>query len=60
MMMNHKLRRCVSKTGARGGCILRGVVPHNEGLRLRDLQDQCKGQDGPLRGHFEILAVGNN
>jgi hypothetical protein len=50
----------VSNTGARGGSVLRGLVLHNHGLRLRVLQDQCKGQEGPLRGHFEILDVGDN
>jgi hypothetical protein len=33
---------------------------HNEGLRLRVLQDQPKGEPGPIRGRFLILDVGNN
>jgi hypothetical protein len=60
MMMNGNSRKRVSGAGARSGCILRGVVPHNEGIRLRILQDQPKGTTGPIQGRFEILNVGNN
>jgi hypothetical protein len=50
----------VNNTGARSGCILRGVASQNEGLRLRVLQDQPKGEGGPIKGRFEILDVGDN
>jgi hypothetical protein len=59
-MRNEDSRKCVSKTGARSGCILRGIVQHNEGLRLRVLHDQPRGVAGAIRGHFEIIDVGNN
>jgi hypothetical protein len=60
MMTNGNSPKRVSDTGARSGCILRGVVPHNEGIRLRIMQDQSKGTTGPIQGRFEILDVGNN
>jgi hypothetical protein len=60
MRLNQDSRKRVSDTGARCGCILRGFVPHNEGLRLRLLQEQPRGVAGPLQGPFEIIDVGNN
>ena len=53
-------RNRVSDTGARGGAILVGVVPQNDGLRLRVLQDQPKGGGGPIKGRFQILDAGDN
>ena len=53
-------RNAVSQTGAKTGCILCGAAPNNTGLRLRLLQDQPKGQGGPIGGAFQILDVGNN
>jgi hypothetical protein len=50
----------VTDTGAASGSILRGLALHNEGLRLRVLQDQPNGEPGPLQGRFQILDVGNN
>jgi hypothetical protein len=50
----------VSDTGARSGCIVRGLVPQNDGLRLRILEDQPKGETGPIKGRFQILEVGHN
>ena len=50
----------VTDTGARSGCILRGIVPQNDGLRLRVLEDQPKGEAGPVKARFQILDVGNN
>lgn len=41
------------------GCILRGCGGNNQGLRLRILQDQAKGHDGPIQGNFVLLDVGN-
>jgi hypothetical protein len=53
-------RNRVSDTGARAGAILVGVVPQNDGLRLKVLQDQPKGGGGPIKGKFQILDVGDN
>jgi hypothetical protein len=50
----------VNKQGAAAGRVLRGSSPINEGLRLRVLQEQPRGNDGPIRGRFLILDVGNN
>jgi hypothetical protein len=50
----------VKHSGAVAGCVLRGIVPNNRGLRLRVLHDQARGTDGPLRGPFVILDVGDN
>ena len=50
----------VSQTGARTGCILGGATKSNKGLRLRVLQDQARGSDGPIVGAFHILNVGDN
>jgi hypothetical protein len=33
---------------------------NNQGLRLRIMQDQPRGTDGPLVGAFHILDVGDN
>ena len=57
---NYQPRNAVSQTGAKTGCILCGAAPNNTGLRLRLLQDQPKGQGGPIGGSFQILDVGNN
>jgi hypothetical protein len=53
-------RNAVNQTGAKNGCILCGAAPNNTGLRLRILQDQARGQGGPIGGPFQILDVGNN
>ena len=37
-----------------------GIVPQNEGVRLRILQDQPRGGGGPIQGSFQILDVGDN
>ena len=50
----------VNKSGAAAGCVLRGSGPNNQGIRLRILQGQSKGSDGPVRGRFAILDVGDN
>jgi hypothetical protein len=42
------------------GCILGGASPQNRGLRLRIVQDQPRGTDGPIAGGFHILDVGDN
>jgi hypothetical protein len=53
-------RNRVSDTGAKRDSILVGVAPHNEGLRLKILQDQPKGDGGPIKGRLQILDVGDN
>jgi hypothetical protein len=50
----------VKVSGAAAGSVLRGVVPNNQGLRLRLLQDQPRGLDGPLHGRFILLDTGEN
>ena len=50
----------VSDTGAPSGSILCGTSPHNEGLRLKILRDQPKGDSGPIKGQFQILDAGTN
>lgn len=42
------------------GCILCGCGGNNQGLRLRILQDQVKGHEGPIQGDFVILDAGTN
>ena len=50
----------VSKQGAVAGCILRGIGLNNQGVRLKVLQEQAKGSEGAVKGHFVILDVGDN
>src|SRR5947209_6732522 len=52
--------RAVSHLGASAGSVLCGISLSNSGLRLRVLQDQVKGHDGPLKGDFVILDAGDN
>src|SRR5207245_5149226 len=53
-------RNRVSDTGAIKDSILIGIAPHNEGLRLKILQDQPRGDGGPIKGALQILDVGDN
>jgi hypothetical protein len=53
-------RPTVASHGASAGCILCGCGGNNQGLRIRVLQDQKKGNGGPLTGDFVILDVGDN
>jgi len=46
--------------GADAGCVLRGVVRGNHGLRLRVLEPQPRGGAGPIRGRFVLLEAGDN
>jgi hypothetical protein len=55
-----RVNRSVHRSGAATGCVLRGSSGNNWGLRLRVLQEQPRGHDGPLRGPFVILDVGDN
>ena len=50
----------VNKSGAVAGSIVRGFGLNNQGIRLRILQDQASGKDGPVRGGFTIIDVGDN
>ena len=50
----------VSQIGASVGSILRGTTFNNQGLRLRILQAQKKGDDGPIRGAFVLLSLGES
>jgi hypothetical protein len=58
--MDSRPRNTVDKIGAEAGCILRGAVRQNKGLRLRIFQNQTRSPGGPIRGRFEILDVGDN
>jgi len=53
-------RLLVSQHGAQAGSVLCGCGLTNQGLRVRVLQDQARGGEGPLRGRFIILDVGEN
>jgi hypothetical protein len=56
----HATAQRVNKRGAAAGCVLAGAGLNNRGLRLKVLQEQLRGNDGPLRGGFVILDVGDN
>jgi len=58
--MHFTERNRVSDTGAARNSVLVGIAPPNDGLRLRVLQDQPKGDGGPIKGELQILDVGNN
>jgi hypothetical protein len=50
----------VEKRGADAGSVLRGAIPANQGLRLRIMQRQMRGDVGPLRGPFLLMDAGDN
>ncbi len=50
----------VNKVGAAAGSILCGSGKSNQGLRLRISKEQVRGNDGAIKGVFEILDVGDN
>lgn len=52
--------KAVSLRGAPAGSVLCGSGMNNQGLRLRVCQTQIRGIDGPIRGGFVILDVGDN
>ena len=58
--MDFRPRNTIDKIGAKTGCILRGAVRQNKGLRLRIFRDQTRGPGGAILGRFEILDVGDN
>jgi hypothetical protein len=50
----------VYDSGALAGSVLRGIVPNNQGLRLRVLKAQARGREGPIEGRFILLDAGDN
>ena len=52
--------KTVNLCGAHAGSILCGSGMNNQGLRLRVCQAQIRGSDGPIKGNFVILDVGDN
>ena len=50
----------VSNSGAAAGCVLLGAGMHNRGLRIKVLEEQARGNDGPIQGRFVILDAGDN
>lgn len=50
----------VSIRGALAQSVLCGAGANNQGLRVRILQDQRRGHQGPLEGTFVILHAGDN
>ena len=54
---NHKT---VERTGAAAGSVLLGVNPNNLGLRLRVLQEQSRGDGGPITGDVMLVDAGDN
>jgi hypothetical protein len=58
--LHSSLEQTVASAGAKAGWTLVGTGFTNRGVRLKILQDQAKGNSGPLTGSFEILDVGDN
>jgi hypothetical protein len=50
----------VNRSGAGADTVLCGSGRNNQGLRLRALQAQPRGTDGPIQGRFIILDAGDN
>jgi len=50
----------LSRRGARAGEVLCGCGLNNQGLRLQVLEDQARGHEGPIRGRFVLLELGDN
>src|SRR5437899_1817643 len=53
----HSTTKRLERSGAKAGAVLSGVAAHNQGLRVKLLQDQPSGGLGPIEGPFEILDV---
>ena len=53
-------QRTVEDCGAAEGSVLAGLGPNNAGLRVRVAQAQARGNGGPIRGEFVLLAAGDN
>ena len=58
--MNFTAPNLVSRTGATQGCVLIGVGHNNKGFRIRVLQTQPRGDDGPIKGCFRVIGLGDN
>jgi hypothetical protein len=54
------LLNTVSATGAPAGTVLRGIKPHNHGVRIAIVQGQPRGDGGPVHGLFRLLGEGDN
>jgi len=52
--------RSVGRSGADADAVLCGVAEHNQGIRLRIMQAQARGNEGPIQGPFIITDSGNN
>ena len=55
-----KAPKSVGQQGAAAETILCGAGQNNQGLRLRVMQAQARGNDGPIQGPFVILDAGDN
>jgi hypothetical protein len=53
-------QRTVEDCGAAEGAVLVGLGPSIAGLRVRVMQAQARGDGGPIKGEFVILAAGAN
>jgi hypothetical protein len=53
-------RSSVNICGAVAGCVVRGSGLNNQGLRVKILQGQARGNFGGIQGAFVILDVGDN
>jgi hypothetical protein len=58
--MHPQAPRTVNATGAAAGAVLQGIGAHNKGLRLTVLLSQPRGDDGPIKGMFQLLHPGDN
>jgi hypothetical protein len=58
--LRRKGQRTVEDYGAAPGSVLVGLGPSNAGLRVRVVQAQARGDGGPIKGEFVILATGDN
>jgi hypothetical protein len=52
--------KSVEKSGADAGSVLRGAGATNQGLRLRLVRRQERGDAGALKGPFLLLDAGDN
>jgi len=50
----------VEKSGADAGSVLRGAGTANQGLRLRLVRRQERGDAGAIKGPFLLLDAGDN
>ncbi len=57
---NYNLLKDVSRTGAPAGAVVTGTIKSNAGLRIKVLEEQSRGNWGPVHGCFVILDAGEN